>query len=59
VQELIKLIQLLPPMSRAVFNLYIFEGFSHKEIAAQLGITEGTSHWHLSSARQWLKKKIQ
>lgn len=58
-QELIKLIQLLPPMSRTVFNLYIFEGFSHKEIAAQLGITEGTSHWHLSSARQWLKKKIQ
>jgi RNA polymerase sigma factor (sigma-70 family) len=57
-QELIRLIQSLPPMSRTVFNLYIFEGYSHKEIAGHLGISEGTSHWHLSSARQWLKSKL-
>jgi RNA polymerase sigma-70 factor (ECF subfamily) len=58
IKELTSLIQNMPPMSRTVFNLYIFEGYSHKEIAAQLGISEGTSHWHVSSARQWLKSKI-
>lgn len=58
IQELTHLIQSLPPMSRTVFNLYIFEGYSHKEIAVQLGISEGTSHWHVSTARQWLKSKL-
>jgi RNA polymerase sigma-70 factor (ECF subfamily) len=58
IQELLRLIQSLPVTSRTVFNLYVFEGYSHKEIAGQLGISEGTSHWHLSSARQWLRSKI-
>jgi RNA polymerase sigma factor (sigma-70 family) len=58
-QELTRLIQGLPTVSRTVFNLYVFEGYSHREIAAQLGISEGTSHWHLSTARQWLKSKLQ
>lgn len=58
IQELTKLIQSLPPVSRTVFNLAIFEGYSHKEIAAQLNISEGTSYWHLSSARTWLKSKL-
>lgn len=57
-QELTALIQKLPPVSRSVFNLFVFEGFSHREIAEQLSISEGTSHWHLSTARQWLKSKI-
>jgi RNA polymerase sigma factor (sigma-70 family) len=57
-QELTKLIQKLPPVSRTVFNLYVFDGFSHKEISSQLGISEGTSHWHLSNARKWLRSKI-
>lgn len=58
IQELMRLIQSLPATSRAVFNLYVFDGYSHKEIAGELGISEGTSHWHLSSARQWLRSKI-
>jgi RNA polymerase sigma-70 factor (ECF subfamily) len=58
IQELTRLIQSLPPMSRTVFNLFVFDGYSHKEIAGHLGITEGTSHWHVSSARQWLKAKL-
>ena len=57
-QELIRLIQALPPVSRTVFNLYVFDGYTHKEIAASLGISEGTSQWHLSTARQWLRSKI-
>ncbi len=56
--ELIRLIQCLPATTRMVFNLFIFEGFSHREIAEQLGMSEGTSHWHVSNARNWLKAKI-
>jgi RNA polymerase sigma-70 factor (ECF subfamily) len=57
-QELARLIQSMPPMSRTVFNLFIFEGYSHKEIANLLDISEGTSHWHVCSARKWLKSKL-
>lgn len=57
-QELIQLIQQLPPTSKNVFNLYVFEGFSHAEIAQMLNIKEGTSHWHLNFARTTLKEKI-
>ena len=39
-------------------DLYAIEGFSHKEIGQQLGISDGTSKWHLSSARKKLKKLI-
>lgn len=51
-------IQSLPPMSRAVFNLNIMEGYKHKEIAEKLGISEGTSHWHLQNARKLLVDKL-
>jgi len=57
-KELLKMIQELPPMYKMVFNLYVFEGMSHKEIAAQVGIAEGTSRSNLSDARTLLKKKI-
>lgn len=56
--ELMELIQELPPVSRLVFNLYIFENYTHTEIAEKLNIKEGTSHWHLNFARNTLKKKI-
>ncbi len=57
-EEVVSMIQLLPPTSRTVFNLFVFEGFSHAEIAAQLGITEGTSAWHVNLARTRLKNEI-
>ena len=56
--ELVGLIQQLPATMRTVFNMYVMEGYSHSEIAAQLGITESTSGWHLNAARNRLKKKI-
>lgn len=56
--ELINMIQQLPPTSKAVFNLYVFEGYSHSEIAEMLNIKEGTSHWHLNFARNKLKQMI-
>ncbi len=58
-KELIIQIQKLPPVYQMVFNLYVFEGLKHREIAEQLGISEGTSKSNLSDARAWLKKKIE
>jgi RNA polymerase sigma-70 factor (ECF subfamily) len=57
--ELMDCIQALPYMSRQVFNLYIFENYSHADIAQMLNIKEGTSHWHLNHARTLLKTALQ
>jgi RNA polymerase sigma factor (sigma-70 family) len=48
----------LPPMSRNVFNLFAIDGFAHAEIAQLLGISEGTSKWHVSHARSILQQAI-
>jgi RNA polymerase sigma-70 factor (ECF subfamily) len=53
--ELLKAIRQLPATTCTVFNLYAIDGFSHREIAALLQISEGTSRWHLSEARRQLK----
>ena len=50
-EELLLLIQKLPPGYRAVFNLYVIENFEHREIAGMLGISEGTSKSQLSRAK--------
>lgn len=57
-QDLLKVIQKLPDGYRMVFNMYIIEGYSHKEIAATLGISEGASKSQLSRARAILKEEI-
>ncbi|HVX52571.1 MAG TPA: RNA polymerase sigma factor [Chitinophagaceae bacterium] len=59
VKVLLQLIQSLPPVYRLVFNLYVFEGYSHKEIADMLGIAQGTSKSNLSDARRLLKASLQ
>jgi len=56
--ELLELVRQLPPATQAVFNLYVMEGYSHAEIAAMVGISEGTSKWHLSEARKKLQQMI-
>ena len=58
-KELMELIMTLPPGFRTVFNMYAIEGYSHKEIAQMLGITETTSRTQLSRARIWLQEKIK
>ncbi len=58
-EEIINLIQDLPLGYRLVFNLYVMEGYSHKEIAAELGITPGTSKSQLNRARAILQKKFK
>jgi len=57
--DLIKIIQELPPRYRLVFNLYVIEGMSHQEIAQEMSITTGTSKSNLARAREILKKKVQ
>ncbi len=57
-QELLQLIYQLPDTQRTVFNLFVFEQLSHKEISEQLGINENNSRWHLNDARRRLKEKI-
>ncbi|HEX5026838.1 MAG TPA: sigma-70 family RNA polymerase sigma factor [Agriterribacter sp.] len=55
-QELLHLVRKLPPATQTVFNLYIIEGYTHKEIGSMMGISEGTSKWHLSQARRLMQK---
>src|SRR5688572_23609481 len=57
-EDLMNLIQELPAGYRIVFNLYAIDGYSHKEIADQLGISENTSKSQLSRARVYLQKKL-
>ena len=57
-QDLMKVIQKLADGYRMVFNMYIIEGYSHKEIAETLGITEGASKSQLSRARAILQQEI-
>jgi len=57
--EIMTMIQKLPPATHAVFVLYAVEGYKHKEIAETLGISEGTSKWHLSEARKTLQKQME
>jgi RNA polymerase sigma factor (sigma-70 family) len=55
---LLSLIQLLPQGYRMVFNLYVFEEYSHKEIAKELNISESTSKTQLLKARRMLRRKL-
>ncbi len=55
---ILQLVRQLPPATHAVFVLYAIDGYTHKEIAGQLNISEGTSKWHLSEARKILQQKI-
>ncbi|HRF81212.1 MAG TPA: sigma-70 family RNA polymerase sigma factor [Flavobacteriales bacterium] len=48
----------VPPMSRNVFNLFAIDGFAHQEIATMLGISEGTSKWHVANARAILQQAL-
>ena len=58
-KDLIAMIAALPPGFRTVFNMYVLEGYSHKEIAKELGISETTSRSQLQRARLLLQSKIK
>lgn len=56
---LLSIVQQLPQRYREVFNMYVLDGYSHKEIAGILQISEGTSKSNLSRARSLLKESIE
>ena len=57
-EDLMKMVQSLSPGYRTVFCLYVIEGYSHKDVANMLGISEGTSKSQLARSRYLLQKKI-
>ncbi len=58
-KDLLKIVSGLSPGYRSVFNMYVVEGFSHKEIGELLGISEGTSKSQLARARMILQDRIK
>jgi RNA polymerase sigma-70 factor (ECF subfamily) len=58
-RDIIGLVQQLSPGYRTVFNMYVVEGYTHKEIADSLGISEGTSKSQLSRAKLILQNLVQ
>jgi RNA polymerase sigma-70 factor (ECF subfamily) len=59
VKEIQKVINQLPRATATVFNLFIYEGFTHPQIAVELGISEGTSKWHVNEGRKIMKSKLE
>lgn len=57
-RELLMLVSTLPQGYRIVFNMFVIEGYSHKEIAEMLDISEGTSKSQLNHAKTWLKNSL-
>lgn len=57
-EELLFLIKKLPPVTREVFSLHVFNGYSHKEIAQKMNMAESTSRWHVLEARKNLKPQL-
>ena len=57
-KELLKIIETLPPAQKEIFNLFVFENYSHKEIANLLNIKQNNCRWHLNDARRRLKEKL-
>ena len=57
-KDLLLVLQQLPPTTRIVINLFIIEGYSHKEIAELLNISTGTTKWHVSEGKRLLQRYI-
>lgn len=53
------IIRQMPAGYRAVFNMYVLDGMSHKQIAAELGIAENSSASQLARAKAWLKNEVK
>jgi len=58
-RDIMELIQQLSPGYRTVFNMYVVEGYTHKEIGDMLGISEGTSKSQLSRAKVILQQMVK
>jgi RNA polymerase sigma factor (sigma-70 family) len=58
-KELLNMIETIPDTHRMIFNLFVFENYSHKEIASLLNMSENNCRWHLNDARRRLKEKLK
>jgi RNA polymerase sigma factor (sigma-70 family) len=58
-ENIMDLVNELPIITAKVFNLYVIDGYAHKEIGELLEMSEGTSKWHLSVARKMLREKLE
>ena len=58
-EEIMNFLKQLPQTTAMVFNLHVIEGYNHKEIGKLLNISDGTSKWHLSEAKNHLAKSIK
>ena len=58
-KDIMEAMEQLTPMYRAVFNLYAIEGYAHREISTQLGISEGTSKSNYAKARRNLREMLR
>lgn len=59
IEEIFAIIRELPQATQVVFNMFILDGFSHKEIAEQLGISVNTSKWHVFAAREQIQATLK
>lgn len=58
-KELLNMIETIPDTQRLIFNLFVFENYSHKEIAALLDMSDNNCRWYLNDARRRLKDKLK
>lgn len=58
-EKLLRILAELPDGYRTVFNLFVLDNLTHKEIAAYLDISEGTSKSQLAKAKNWIKNKVE
>lgn len=56
---ILKMLKEIPESSAQVFNLYVIDGYNHREIGELLEMSEGTSKWHLSTARKLMREKLE
>ncbi len=59
VEQLVRFIHQLNPLTANVFNLFVLDGFAHKDISALLKISEAASKWHLFTARKQLQEMVE
>lgn len=58
VDDINKVVNELPTMTRSITRMHLFDGYSHKEIGDKLNVSEEVSRWHLHKARKFLKKNL-
>lgn len=58
-ENIMRLLDKLKPATKQVFMLYVIDGYNHREIGEMLEMSEGTSKWHLSTARKDLRELIE